>query len=290
MLEQYDRARPPDAALNDRELYMAGLMGALAGIHFVPGQRIGLGLQGALAGGAEAYSNERRQQRQTIEANAREGRQHAAGRATLEAQLSGQDYDRQVAAANFDRQTMFHQDQMAMQRAQLAQSAANSAQARQLQALGLMINLERVRSQAGMNGIELDTATGASMIAPRISGAAGAGRALTLPPGLPLMYGGRSFANVAELSSHLTREFEQNNRQSTLALGSAGAEMLRNYVQRGIETSFIGTLNHTATLAGQGNRQAQELLLNYQNFIRRSMIVSRSQSQPRFNSNTDNLD
>ncbi|MBA4275102.1 MAG: hypothetical protein C0436_05555, partial [Alphaproteobacteria bacterium] len=110
ILAQYDQARPQTQAANTDEMHMAGLLGALAGIQMRPGQRLGFGLQGAMAGGAEGYGNERQRQRQDLRMDAREQRQHAAGRASLQAQLEGQDYTRQTDVQRFDQANRFHQE------------------------------------------------------------------------------------------------------------------------------------------------------------------------------------
>jgi hypothetical protein len=297
VLAQYDRAAPPQERMNSDEQHLMGLLGGIAGIHFTPGQRLGFGLQGAAAGGVEGYGNERLRQRNDMRADAREGRQHQAGRASLEAQLAGQDYERQVGSERFAQSERFHQEQQATARAGIAASQANAAATRQMQGLGLMIRLQALRQNAATQNLDLDAGSMASRIAPRLSGSAGASQRLALPGGLGLQFGtGPENSNlpIAEVEKRAGDAFDASLRtnpelRTRVLMAGANDTTRRDYIQRQVEQAFMGTLGNLSQQAAT-DPAAYRQLNDYLNWMRRSTIVSRSSRNPTQNPDLGSLD
>jgi hypothetical protein len=296
ILQQYDRAAPPQGEMNTDEQYLMGLLGGIAGIRFQPGQRLGFGLQGAAGGAVEGYGNERSRQRADIRQDAREGRQHQAGRASLEAQLAGQDYERQVGSARFDQSERFHQDQQQTARAGLAASQANAAATRQMQGLGLMLRLQALRQSGAAQNLDLDAGSMAATIVPRLSGAAGASRRLALPGGLGVQFGAgleNSNLPISEVENRAGRLFDESLRnnpelRTRVLMAGANDTTRRDFIQRQVENAIMGTLGNLSQRATE-DPAAQQQLSNWLNFMRRTTIVSRSQRQPTQNPDLDSL-
>jgi hypothetical protein len=247
-----------------------------------------------MAGGAEGYGNERQRQRQDIRMDEREQRQHSAGRASLQAQLDGQDYTRQVDSQRFDQANMFHQESQATARAGIAASSANAAATRQMQGLGLMIQLQRLRQAGATQNLDLDMGSAAAMLAPRISGSAGPTQRLALPGGLRLSYDGTHDLGVSQVETAAGRKFDEmvrtNPEMRMQSMAAGGAQLRSQFIQRQVEDSFMGTLSFLARQA-ETDPAAALRLNEWQDFTRRQTIIARSRRQAgNLTPGTENLD
>lgn len=281
VLDRFDRSRPPDIALNDREQYMMGLMGALGGIHFQPGQRLGFGLQGAAAGGVEGMGNERLRQRADIRQNSRDQRQFEGSRASLQAQLEGQDYERQVGSARFDQAERFHQDSQSTARAQIAATRENAAATRQIQMMGLQLRMSALAQRAQQEfGLSSDVVGLASRAAPMVAGSAGASQRLTLPPGLGLDDGDRHNlpmpAFMAAVNARLEAQSRADARIAALLLGPGGQQYRERVQQQAVEGAFMGTLGR---LQNSTSPEDQRLYGSWRSWLGNTVTHPRSQRQ-----------